>query len=99
MRAEFEVRKISNGYILRINGKEIFCDTPEAICGETSTWVLDGCKALDVPRSEDDEFAAAFNQMQAQVESDIARSNVRKPTPPMSAQSSRKPFRSLFGAA
>jgi hypothetical protein len=97
MRAEFEVRKISNGYILRINGKEIFCDTPEAICGETSTWVLDGCKALDVPRSEDDDFAAAFNQMQAQVESDIARSAARTSTP-MSAQSSRKPMRSLFGA-
>lgn len=63
-KAQFEIRKIANGYILRINGQETFCDVPEAICGLTSQWVLDACEQADKPRPDmSAELAKAIAQM------------------------------------
>jgi hypothetical protein len=41
------IEKISNGYVITIDGKKTFCDVPEAICGLTSEAVLAECTRLD----------------------------------------------------
>jgi hypothetical protein len=41
------IEKISNGYVVTIDGKKTFCDVPAAICGLTSEAVLETCTRLD----------------------------------------------------
>jgi len=38
------LEKISNGFVLTIGSKKIFCDVPEAVCGAMAEWVLEECK-------------------------------------------------------
>lgn len=65
------IEKISNGYILTLNGLKTFCDVPEAICGLTSEWVLAECRKLEQPRAgvDSSEYAKhmeiALQQMEA----------------------------------
>jgi hypothetical protein len=41
------IEKITNGYLVTIDGKKTFYDVPEAICGATAEWVLAECKRLE----------------------------------------------------
>lgn len=48
-----DIRKISNGYILKLGDKETFCDVPEAICGLMAEWIMEECKLLETKRTAD----------------------------------------------
>jgi hypothetical protein len=60
------IEKIANGYLVTCDKgpsevdplgheghKRIFCDTPEAICGVTSEWVLKECHRLETMKPID----------------------------------------------
>jgi hypothetical protein len=44
------IEKITNGFVVTIDGTKTFCDVPEAICGLTSEWVLKYCDELEKPK-------------------------------------------------
>lgn len=68
------IEKISNGFILTIGIKRVFCDVPEAVCGELAQWALAECEntistseaalkvAVDTAHSQ---LASAAKQQQA----------------------------------
>lgn len=41
------IEKITNGYVLTVDGVKTFCDVPEAICGTMAELILKHCKELD----------------------------------------------------
>ena len=58
------IEKITNGYLVTINGKKTFYDVPEAICGATAEWVLAECKRQDeAPKYADIRKAVAAAAM------------------------------------
>jgi hypothetical protein len=64
------IEKITNGYVVSIDGKKTFCDVPEAICGLTSEWVLAECQRLEKPKPEPDlksQLAMAVSQMDGRI--------------------------------
>lgn len=54
------IEKISNGFILTLNDKRIFCDVPEAVCGELAQWALAECENL---KEELEVNLAAFEEL------------------------------------
>lgn len=65
-----DIKKISNGYVVSLDGKETFFDIPEAICGHVAEWIQDYCKHLDAKPSAgmSAELAKAMQQLaQAQI--------------------------------
>jgi hypothetical protein len=67
------IEKLTNGYVVTINGKRTFCDVPEAICGMTSEAVLAECERLDNGVTD---VAAEFEKAMHDIErkTQIARS-------------------------
>lgn len=49
------IEKISNGFVITIDGKKTFCDVPEAICGELAQWALKTCEDLQPEKNSDSE--------------------------------------------
>lgn len=56
------IEKITNGYILTVDGAKTFCDVPEAICGTMAELILKHCKELETKPSAT-EFATAMQRM------------------------------------
>lgn len=57
------IEKITNGFVVTVDGKKTFCDVPEAICGLTSEAVLAECARLEKGgASEDGQMNAALAQ-------------------------------------
>jgi hypothetical protein len=63
------IEKISNGYLVTLDGKKTFYDVPEAICGATAEWVLAECKRLEAePTDAQRKLSAALAMAQAQTQ-------------------------------
>lgn len=61
------IEKISNGFILTLDGKRIFCDVPEAVCGELAQWALAECESAK--ESTTDKVKSALELMYRQSQS------------------------------
>lgn len=70
-----DIEKISNGFVLTLNGKRIFCDVPEAVCGELAQWALAECE--NVKESTIDKVKTALELVRRQHE--LERSAVNPP--------------------
>lgn len=72
---KIEIEKLTNGYVVSIDGKRTFCDVPEAICGLTSEAVLAECTRLERKPSKAAAMKAALAQARQyrQQREDIAR--------------------------
>jgi hypothetical protein len=60
------IEKITNGFVVTIDGVKTFCDVPEAICGLTSEWVLKECEKKTPEQDDMARFVrmAAKQQLQ-----------------------------------
>jgi hypothetical protein len=79
------IEKITNGYLVTIDGKKTFYDVPEAICGATAEWVLAECKRLDSPPDLAALSKAQHALAQAQFNQAVAQQYGASPAPPRSA--------------
>jgi hypothetical protein len=62
----FNIEKITNGYLTTLDGVKTFHDTPEAICGHMAEHILKHCEQLDAS-AKVSWPAQAQKVMQAQV--------------------------------
>lgn len=51
------IEKITNGYLVTIDGVKTFHDVPEAICGQFAELILEHCKRLDARGTGEAEMA------------------------------------------
>lgn len=72
-----DIEKISNGFVLTLNGKRIFCDVPEAVCGELAQWALAECE--NATETTADKVKSALELMMWQKE---AAQRQASPVPP-----------------
>lgn len=73
------IEKISNGFILALGDKRIFCDVPEAVCGELAQWALAECE--NVKECTRDKMTAALELMWRQQEMKAQRQMAKQCTP------------------
>lgn len=75
------IEKISNGFVITIDGKKTFCDVPEAICGELAQWALKTCenlKELKSKKSAVDELYE-YQKLMAQLEQAQKQAQINPP--------------------
>jgi hypothetical protein len=66
---KLDIRKITNGFVVSIDGVETFCDIPEAICGHVAEWVQERCRNLESKTS----YAGADAAMKSQLAQALAQ--------------------------
>jgi hypothetical protein len=73
------IEKISNGFVLTLGGKRVFCDVPEAVCGELAQWALAECE--NATESTEDKVKSAMELMyrQSQSQNDLAKQTAASP--------------------
>lgn len=65
-----QIEQISNGFIVLLGNKKIFCDVPEAVCGVLAEWALAECENSKEAAKlvSQGDFAAAMQHYQQQLE-------------------------------